>query len=376
MNGPLAGLRVVEFSGIGPGPLAGQLLADLGADVVTIDRASGAAPDRSDVNRRNKRSVALDLRRPEGVEAALRLINHADVLIEGFRPGVMERLGLGPEDCRVRHPRLVYGRMTGWGQTGPLAQTAGHDLNYLALTGALGAIGPAEGPPLPPLNLVADFGGGAMFLVFGVLAALFERSRSGLGQVIDAAMVDGVPAMMGLLYGLLARGQWSERRGANLLDGGAPFYACYATLDGRHMALGAIEPPFFADFLVRAGLPAEWSAAQADPARWPALREAIAEAFARHTQAHWCRVFDGSDACVAPVLAFSEAATHAHLAARHTLSQEDGVWQAAPAPRLDRTPARRPRPPGALAADTEAALAEAGATSADLQRWRQAGALT
>ncbi|MDP3924122.1 MAG: CaiB/BaiF CoA-transferase family protein, partial [Hydrogenophaga sp.] len=311
MNGPLAGLRVVEFSGIGPGPLAGQLLADLGADVVTIDRASCAAPDRSDVNRRNKRSVALDLRRPEGVEAALRLIDHADVLIEGFRPGVMERLGLGPEDCRVRHPRLVYGRMTGWGQTGPLAHTAGHDLNYLALTGALGAIGPAEGPPLPPLNLVADFGGGAMFLVFGVLAALFERSRSGLGQVIDAAMVDGVPAMMGLLYGLLARGQWSERRGSNLLDGGAPFYACYATLDGRHMALGAIEPPFFADFLLRAGLPAEWSAAQADPARWPALREAIAEAFARHTQAHWCRVFDGSDACVAPVLAFSEAAAHA-----------------------------------------------------------------
>jgi alpha-methylacyl-CoA racemase len=376
MNGPLAGLRVVEFSGIGPGPLAGQLLADLGADVVTIDRASYPAPDRSDVNRRNKRSVALDLRRPEGVEAALRLINHADVLIEGFRPGVMERLGLGPEDCRVRHPRLVYGRMTGWGQTGPLAQTAGHDLNYLALTGALGAIGPAEGPPLPPLNLVADFGGGAMFLVFGVLAALFERSRSGLGQVIDAAMVDGVPAMMGLLYGLLARGQWSERRGSNLLDGGAPFYACYATFDGRHMALGAIEPPFFADFLLRAGLPAEWSAAQADPARWPALREAIAEAFARHTQAHWCRVFDGSDACVAPVLAFSEAAAHAHLAARHTLSQEDGVWQAAPAPRFDRTPARRPRPPGALGADTEAALAEAGATSADLQRWRQAGALT
>ena len=376
MNGPLAGLRVVEFSGIGPGPLAGQLLADLGADVVTIDRASCPAPDRSDVNRRNKRSVALDLRRPEGVEAALRLINHADVLIEGFRPGVMERLGLGPEDCRVRHPRLVYGRMTGWGQTGPLAQTAGHDLNYLALTGALGAIGPAEGPPLPPLNLVADFGGGAMFLVFGVLAALFERSRSGLGQVIDAAMVDGVPAMMGLLYGLLARGQWSEQRGANLLDGGAPFYACYATFDGRHMALGAIEPPFFADFLLRAGLPAEWSAAQADPARWPALREAIAEAFARHTQAHWCRVFDGSDACVAPVLAFSEAAAHAHLAARHTLSQEDGVWQAAPAPRFDRTPARRPRPPGALGADTEAALAEAGATSADLQRWRQAGALT
>ena len=376
MNGPLAGLRVVEFSGIGPGPLAGQLLADLGADVVTIDRASYPAPDRSDVNRRNKRSVALDLRRPEGVEAALRLINHADVLIEGFRPGVMERLGLGPEDCRVRHPRLVYGRMTGWGQTGPLAQTAGHDLNYLALTGALGAIGPAEGPPLPPLNLVADFGGGAMFLVFGVLAALFERSRSGLGQVIDAAMVDGVPAMMGLLYGLLARGQWSERRGSNLLDGGAPFYACYATFDGRHMALGAIEPPFFADFLLRAGLPAEWSAAQADPARWPALREAIAEAFARHTQAHWCRVFDGSDACVAPVLAFSEAAAHAHLAARHTLSQEDGVWQAAPAPRFDRTPARRPRPPGALGADTEAVLAEAGAAPADLQRWRQAGALT
>lgn len=376
MNGPLAGLRVVEFSGLGPGPLAGQLLADLGADVVTIDRASCAAPDPSNVNRRNKRSVALDLRRPEGIEAALRLIDHADVLIEGFRPGVMERLGLGPEVCRARHPRLVYGRMTGWGQTGPLAQTAGHDLNYLALTGALAAIGPADGPPLPPLNLVADFGGGAMFLVFGVLSALFERSRSGLGQVIDAAMVDGVPAMMGLLYGLLARGQWSEQRGANLLDGGAPFYACYATLDGRHMALGAIEPPFFADFLARAGLPAEWAAAQADPARWPALRQAIAEVFAQRTQAHWCGVFDGSDACVAPVLAFSEAAAHAHLAARHTLSQDGGVWQAAPAPRFDRTPARRPRPAGALGADTEAALAEAGATSTDLQRWRQSGALT
>jgi alpha-methylacyl-CoA racemase len=375
MSGPLTSLRVIEFSGIGPGPLVGQLLADLGADVVTVDRRSAKA-DPADVNRRNKRSVALDLRKAEGLAAVRCLLAGADVLIEGFRPGVMERLGLGPDPCLGANPRLVYGRMTGWGQTGPLAHTAGHDINYLGITGALHAIGRPDEPPVPPLNLVADFGGGSMFLIFGILAALFERSKSGHGQVVDAAMVDGVPAMMGLLHGMLARGLWSEQRGRNLLDGGAPFYRTYRTADGKYISVGALEPEFFAELILRAGLPQSQIKIQNDPNQWLDMHDRFAEVFRLRTRAEWTALFDGSDACAGPVLSFTEAAEHPHNVARGTFFKQDGVLQAAPAPRFSRTPAARPGAPGAPGADTYAVLSESGATDEEVRHWQAAGALT
>ena len=375
MSGPLTSLRVVEFSGIGPGPLVGQLLADLGADVVTVDRRSAKA-DPADVNRRNKRSAALDLRKAEGLAAVRCLLAGADVLIEGFRPGVMERLGLGPDACLRTNARLVYGRITGWGQTGPLAHTAGHDINYLGITGALHAIGRPEEPPVPPLNLVGDFGGGSMFLIFGILAALFERSKSGHGQVVDAAMVDGVPAMMGLLHGKLARGLWSEQRGRNLLDGGAPFYRTYRTADGKYISVGALEPEFFAELVRRAGLPEQQIEIRNDREQWPDMHARYAEMFRLRTRDEWTVLFEGSDACAGPVLTFTEAAQHPHNAARGTFFRQDGVLQAAPAPRFGRTPAARPRPPSAPGADTHAVLVESGATDEEVRQWQAAGALT
>jgi alpha-methylacyl-CoA racemase len=375
MSGPLISLRVVEFSGIGPGPLVGQLLADLGADVVTVDRRSAKA-DPADVNRRNKRSVALDLRKAEGLAAVRCMLAGADVLIEGFRPGVMERLGLGPDVCLSANPRLVYGRMTGWGQTGPLAHTAGHDINYLGITGALHAIGRPDEPPVPPLNLVADFGGGSMFLIFGILAALFERSKSGHGQVVDAAMVDGVSAMMGGLHGMLARGLWSEQRGRNLLDGGAPFYRTYRTADGKYISVGALEPQFFAELVHRAGLPEQQIEIRNDREQWPDMHTRYAEMFRMRTRGEWMALFEGSDACAGPVLTFTEAAEHPHNAARGTFFRQDGVLQAAPAPRFGRTPAAWPRPPGAPGADTHAVLKESGATDEEIRQWQAAGALT
>jgi alpha-methylacyl-CoA racemase len=375
MSGPLTSLRVIEFSGIGPGPLVGQLLADLGAHVVTVDRRSAKA-DSTDVNRRNKRSVALDLRKAEGLAAVRCMLARADVLIEGFRPGVMERLGLGPDVCLRANPRLVYGRMTGWGQTGPLACTAGHDINYLGITGAMHAIGRPDEPPVPPLNLVADFGGGSMFLIFGILAALFERSQSGHGQVVDAAMVDGVPAMMGLLHGMLARGLWSEQRGRNLLDGGAPFYRTYRTADGKYLSVGALEPEFFADLVRRAGLSEKQIEIQNDRDQWPDMHARFEEVFRLRTRDEWTALFDGSDACVGPVLSFTEAAEHPHNAARGTFFRQDGVLQAAPAPRFGRTPAAKPRPSGAPGTDTHAVLKESGATDEEIRQWQAAGALT
>jgi alpha-methylacyl-CoA racemase len=365
---------VVEFCGLGPGPLAGQLLADLGADVVSVDRRSGETADLTDVNRRNKRSVAVDLRKPEGVAAARRLVGCADALIEGFRPGVMERLGLGPEVCLAENPRLIYGRMTGWGQSGPLAHRAGHDINYLGITGALYAIGRPEEPPVPPLNLVGDFGGGSMFLAFGILAALFERSKSGDGQVVDAAIVDGVPAMMGLLYGMMANGQWSESRGLNLLDGGAPFYRTYLTADDRYIAIGSIEAKFFAELVRRAGLSDRELDIQNDPKQWPNMHARYAEVFRRGTSAEWMALFEDSDACAAPVLTFSEAAEHPHNVARGTFINPGGVLQAAPAPRFGRTPAARPRPPAAVGQDTYAVLRECGVTDEEFLAWKTAGA--
>ena len=375
MAGPLDGLKLVEMAGLGPCPLAGQLMADLGTTVVVIDRASAPA-DATDVNRRGKLSVALNLKSPDGLEAARRIIAQSDILIEGFRPGVMEKLGLGPAACHAINPGLIFGRMTGWGQDGPLAMTAGHDINYLSLSGALGAIGRADGPPVPPLNLAADYGGGSMFLIFGVLAALYERSRSGRGQVVDAAMVDGVPAMMGLIHQWLALGRWGQGREANLLDGGAPFYRCYATKDGRALSVGPLEPQFFAELVTLAGLPEAHRADQNDPATWPARRALYAQVFARKTRDEWMAIFEGTDACVAPVLDWDEVEHHPHNAARGTFLRVDGVMQAAPAPRFDRTPAAMPGVPGAPGQDTDTVLTGLGYDAATLEAMRRTGALT
>ncbi|MDK3017224.1 CaiB/BaiF CoA transferase family protein [Pseudodonghicola flavimaris] len=375
MSGPLKGLRVVEMEGLGPAPLAGQFLADLGAEVILITRTSRPA-DPTDINTRGKRSAALNLKTPEGIEAALALIARADVLIEGFRPGVMERMGLGPEVCQSRNPGLVFARMTGWGQDGPMAQMAGHDINYLGLTGFLNATGRADDVPTPPLNIGADYAGGTMFLLFGIMAALFERQSSGKGQVVDAAMVDGASALMALIHSWIARGHWSETREANLLDGGAPFYRAYACADGKFLSVGPLEPQFFAELVRLAGLPEDHRATQMDARTWPDRRDAYAEVFAQKSRDDWMAIFDGSDACVAPILSWSEAPEHPHLAARGTFFTRGGVTQAAPAPRFDRTPAPPPGLPPAPGAETEALLTEAGCDAETLARLRAAGALT
>ena len=340
-NGPLAGLRVVELAGIGPGPHAAMILGDLGADVVRIDRPSGGlklgSDDVPDPTLRGRRSVTADLKDPAGRETVLRLVDHADVLLEGYRPGVTERLGVGPQDCHARNPRLVYGRMTGWGQDGPMAARAGHDINYISLTGALHAIGRDGERPVPPLNLVGDFGGGSMLLVIGVVSSLWEAQRSGRGQVVDAAMVDGSSILVQMVWGLLAHQSWNDERGTNLLDGHAPFYDTYTCSDGRHVAVGAIEPQFYAQLLHGLGLDPDELPAQFDPSHWAATKKRFAEVFATRTRDEWAERFEGTDACVTPVLAFGEVAAHPHLAARSTVVTSDGVAQAAPAPRFSRT---------------------------------------
>jgi alpha-methylacyl-CoA racemase len=347
----LTGLKVVELAGIGPGPHAAMVLADLGADVVRVDRPSGGlqlgASDAADPTLRGRRRVAADLKDPAGREAVLRLVEHADVLLEGYRPGVTERLGVGPADCHARNPRLVYARMTGWGQDGPLAARAGHDINYISLTGALHAIGRAGERPVPPLNLVGDYGGGSMLLVVGVLAALWEAQRSGQGQVVDAAMVDGASLLVQMVWGLRGQGLWSDTRDANLLDGHAPFYDTYTCADGGHVAVGAIEPQFYAALLAGLGLDGEELPAQFDRDGWPTLRTRFTEVFATRGRDDWAKVFDGTDACVTPVLAFGEVAAHPHLAARGTIVERDGLSQAAPAPRFSRTATAVPGPPTA-----------------------------
>ncbi len=378
-QGPLVGLRVVELAGIGPGPFCAMLLGDLGADVVRVDRLQASElglplPAQFDVNARNRRSVAVDLKQPAGREVVLDLIDRADVLIEGFRPGVAERLGLGPAVCHARNARLVYGRMTGYGQTGPLAQAAGHDLNYIALSGALQAIGAPE-QPVPPLNLVGDYGGGALYLAFGLMAALFERQSSGRGQVVDAAMVDGAASLMSLFYGLRAAGQWSLQRGDNLLDGGAPFYATYPTADGLYLAVAALEPKFFAALIAGLGLPDTWIAQQMNRAQWPSLREAIAQRLRTRTRDAWMAVFEGSDACVAPVLSLDEAPKHPHAVQRQAFVSVGGVWQPAAAPRFDRTPSRTPRPAPQPGQDTDAVLTEIGYTAQHIMSLRQQAVL-
>ena len=334
--GPLTGLRVVEFAGIGPGPFAAMLLSDMGADVVRIDRP-GATRRANDIPGRGRRSVALDLKQPADVTQALALLRQADVLIEGFRPGVMERLGLGPDVVQAANPRLVYGRMTGWGQTGPLAQAAGHDINYIAITGALHAIGTPD-TPVPPLNLVGDYGGGSLYLIVGILAALLEARSSGQGQGVDCAISDNVVNLMATFYGISAGGGWQDRRAANMLDGGAHFYRTYRCADGKHLSVGAIEPQFYALLRKIAGMADAAFDALRDQAAWPDLQDKAAAIFATKTRDEWTRLLEGTDACVAPVLSLAEAPEHPHLRARGSFVEVDGVRQPAPAPRFSRTP--------------------------------------
>jgi alpha-methylacyl-CoA racemase len=362
-TGPLAGVRVVELAGIGPGPYAGMMLADLGAEVVRVERP-GQAPEISwPVTTRGRRAVILDLKQPAGVEALLALVERADIVIEPFRPGVAERLGIGPDVCLARNPRLVYGRMTGWGQDGPWANMAGHDIGYIAVTGALHAIGRAGGPPQPPVNLLGDFGGGTMFLLLGLLAALHERETSGQGQVVDAAIVDGTASLTSFLFGMRARGLWTDERGANRLDTGAPYYDVYETSDGRWMGVGAIEPQFFAE-LVRL-LELEDLPEKEDVSTWPELRSRLAARFRERTRDEWAETFAGTDACVAPVLNWAEALDHPHVAARGTFVERNGVPQPAPAPRFSRTPAQLSESPHGSGQDTRDVLVDWGVDGVD-----------
>ncbi|UGQ12786.1 CoA transferase [Yinghuangia sp. ASG 101] len=368
-TGPLAGLRVLELAGLGPAPHAAMVLADLGAEVVRVERPAGRGlrigpPGAKDAVLRGRRSVFADLKQPEGRALVLALAARADVLIEGLRPGVAERLGVGPDNCAKENPALVYARITGWGQDGPMAQDVGHDLNYIGLTGALHAIGRKDGPPPPPLNLVGDFGGGSMLLVIGVLAALWERSRSGAGQVVDAAMVDGTALLSQMTLALRGMGAWSDERSANLLDGAAPYYDTYICADGRYVAVGALEPHFYAALLAGLGLDPAGLPVQDDPAGWPVLRARLTERFASRTRDEWAAHFAGTDACVTPVLTFAEAGAHPHIAARGTLVEVDGVLQAAPAPRFSRTPSATPTPPGEPGADTASVLRDWGVNDA------------
>jgi alpha-methylacyl-CoA racemase len=360
-QGPLCGIRVLEVAGIGPGPFCGMVLADLGADVVRLEQSGGrgitVVPRDRDLLNRGKRTVAVDLRTPEGLSRALALVERAEVLFEPFRPGVAERLGIGPDVCLERNPRLVYARMTGWGQTGPLSSTAGHDITYIAPTGALHAIGGSDGPPFPPLNLVGDFAGGSMYLAVGILAGLIEARVSGRGQVVDAAICDGTAHLMTPFFNMLDHGVWQDRREANLLDGGAPFYGCYETSDGKYMAVGAIEPQFYDEFVRRLGIEVE-AADQMDPRGWPALRERVAAAFAARPRAEWAEIFDRCDACVTPVFSLAEARSHPHLVERGVFVDCDGVVQPAPAPRFSRTPGAISGPPAAPGAHTEEVLAD------------------
>ena len=376
--GPLAGVRVLEFEAIGPGPFCGMLLADMGADVLLVDRVSDPAlgltgERRHEVMLRGRRSVTLDLKSKLSVDAAVSLASRADVVIEGFRPGVMERLGLGPDALLAANPKLVYGRMTGWGQTGPLASRAGHDTDYIALAGVLNAIGHEGSRPVPPLNLVGDFGGGGMLLAFGIACALLETRTSGRGQVVDAAMIEGAGLLSTMLWGLHAAHRWSDARGVNVLDSGAPWYDTYATRDGKFFAIGAIEPKFYVELLQRLGLADEPSPAQHDRNGWPVLRERFAKAFAQKTRAEWERVFAEADACAFPVLSFAEAAAHPHSVARGAHVQLDGVLQPAPAPRFSRTPPEVRGCPPERGAHGRAALRDWGFDDDAIARLRALG---
>ena len=369
--GPLAGVRVVEIAGIGPGPFAAMMLADMGADVVRVDRAGNvwggdpATPPR-DIMNRGRRSIGVDLKNPDGVETVLSLVEKADALIEGFRPGVTERLGVGPDACLARNPRLVYGRMTGWGQDGPMATMAGHDMNYIAIAGALGAIGRPDEGPQPPLNLVGDFGGGGMLLAFGIVCGIVEARTSGQGQVVDAAMVDGTAVLTTFMHGMMAMGGWKDERGVNMLDSGAHFYEVYTCADGRFLSVGAIEPQFYAELLEKTGLADDAEFLQQnDKAQWPHLKERLAGVIATKTRDEWAAIFDGSDACVAPILSLGEAPSHPHNVARSTFVEQDGLVQPAPAPRFSRTAGGIQRPPAHAGQHTDEVLDEWGVADAD-----------
>ena len=375
--GPLEGFKIIEMAGIGPGPFAAMMLADMGAEVVRVDRLAyrgGADPTR-DILNRGRASVGVDLKHPDGVQLVLRLAENADGLIEGFRPGVMERLGLGPDECLARNPRLVYGRMTGWGQDGPLAQAAGHDIDYIAIAGALNNFTRKGERPVPPLNMVGDFGGGGMLLAFGVVCGLLEAGRSGKGQVVDAAMVDGAAVLMTMIYAFMAMGIWQDDPGTNILDTGAPFYEVYECADGKFLAVGAIETQFYAELLKHTGLDGDDLPFQLDRPQWPAMKERFAALFKTKTRDEWAQILEGTDACAAPVLSLSEAHAHPHNRARGTFVEKDGILQPAPAPRFSRTPPDISRPPSAPGADTNEVLGAWGFDATEIAKLREAGAV-
>jgi len=381
--GPLAGIRVVELAGIGPGPFCAMLLSDMGAEVVRVDRAASVGLDtdrdgndpRFNLLARGRRNLAADLKNPQAVAAVLRMIDRADALIEGFRPGVMERLGLGPDVCLARNPRLVYGRMTGWGQDGPIAHVAGHDINYIALSGALAAIGPAGGPPVPPLNLVGDFGGGALYLAMGVLAGIISARTTGQGQVVDCSMVEGSASLMMMMYGALASGAWIEERGHNRTDGGAPYYHVYETKDGEYVAIGSIEPQFYALLLQRTGLAGEPLPEQTDRTAWPDMRERFARIFREKTRAEWVAIMEQTDVCFAPVLRMSEALEHKHNVARGSFVEVAGIKQPGPAPKFLGTPTRVQMPPARVGEHTDAVLRDWGFSAAEIAALHASGAV-
>lgn len=373
--GPLAGVKVIEFAGIGPGPFCAMLLSDMGAEVIRIDRKGARGGSKFDITSRGRRSLAFDLKKPEAVEAVLKLIAKADMLLEGFRPGVMERLGLGPDAALGRNPRLVYGRMTGWGQTGTLANAAGHDINYIALTGALHAIGRKDEKPVPPLNLVGDFGGGALYLAFGMVCALFEAQKSGKGQVVDTAMTDGAASLMSMFYGMKASGFWTDRKGDNLLDGAAHFYDTYETADGKWVAIGSIEPQFYALLLEKTGIADPEFQAQMDKSKWPSLKAKVANVIRTKTRDEWDVLMLNTDVCYAPVLSLDEAPRHPHNVSRQTFVEIDGVVQPNVAPRFSRTVPKVQGPAPHAGAHTESALKDWGFSGADIHALSQAGAI-
>jgi alpha-methylacyl-CoA racemase len=378
--GPLAGIKIIEIAGIGPGPYGAMMLADLGADVVRIDRAgnvSGGDPATppGDLLARGRRSVGVDLKHPDGVATVLDLVEAADAIVEGFRPGVMERLGLGPDVCLERNPRLVYARMTGWGQDGPYAPTAGHDINYIALAGALDPMGRVGQQPTPPINLIGDFGGGGMLLALGVCAALLETRTSGAGQVIDVAMVDGAASLMSMIWSFRAMGMWQDERGTNMLDTGAHFYDTYETADGRYVSIGSIEPQFYAQLLQLTGLEGEDLPGQHDRSHWPALKDRFAAIFREKTRDEWCEIMEGTDVCFAPVLAMGEAPDHPHIAERGTFTEVAGITQPAPAPRFSRTPGSIERPPPHAGQHTDEILSEWGLAAERIAELREGGAI-
>ena len=373
--GPLSGYRIVELAGIGPGPFCGMMLSDMGAEVIRVDRLTPNPRPSKDVLVRNRSSLAVDLKQAAGVETVLKLVESADALFEGFRPGVTERLGLGPEDCMARNPKLVYGRMTGWGQEGPMAQAAGHDINYIALCGALYSIGRAGERPVPPLNLVGDFGGGGMLLAFGLVCAMLEAQKSGKGQVVDAAMIDGAASLMSMFFSFAAGGAFTDQRGTNLLDGGAHFYDTYETGDGKYVSIGSIEPQFYALLIEKTGIDASQFAPQMDPAQWPALKAELTRVFKTKTRDQWCEIMEGSDVCFAPVLSLFEAPEHPHNVARQGFVEIDGITQPAPAPRFSRTQAEIRHGAPAPGQHSDAVLRDAGFTPEQVSELKSAGVI-